>query len=268
MALTTRSTECLKAKKVTWAGSSDRIRGLPDNVAQHVHSFLAAEEAVRSCVLAQRWRHLWKSMPVLRVTRGRPAQDSHRWMDHPIVLRSRSPLDACLLNFGEASKADKHYVNLWIRYALLCKVRVLNVVFRDGSHLLTLSRLPAISQNLTNLELANVRLDDNLCASQGLSAATNLKLIAEPGLIILQRDLRQCPTFCKIKRLLLSEWSLAGNHHALICILQHTPILENLILQLKTTEDTEQVKATYNLLEQSFALGNLKTVEIACEEVM
>lgn len=42
------------------------------------------------------------------------------------------------------------------------------------------------------------------------------------------------PTFTKLKTLLLNEWCLAADLHALICILQHSPILEKLTIQLDT----------------------------------
>jgi hypothetical protein len=144
------------------AGDADLISALPDAMLQHVLSFLQAQEAVRSCVLARRWRYLWKSIPVLRLTGCRPVMESREFMDYLLVLRDRSPLDACLLNFSEFLEGDGHYVNLWIRYALLCQVRVLSLSFRDlnDDEFFSIACLPAISQNLTNLELANVYLKD------------------------------------------------------------------------------------------------------------
>lgn len=389
-----------EGKKASMAGGTDRISALPDAMLQHVLSFLQAQEAVRSCVLARRWRYLWKSIPVLRLTGFRPVKESREFMDYLLVLRDRSPLHACLFNFSEVRQGDMHYVNLLIRYALLCQVRVLSIALGDDLCLYHTPRLPVISHNLISLELSNVVLNDEFldfsscpsleelkmtecsmkeifsrslkrlsieecsynmwgpwlrisvpsltsleltdasgrtpfledmpalvtatvrfgrlcwdihgemdppdaCADNsceccysdvahqpkycldasceccyghddkkdgcvvlnGLSAATNLKLIAEPELIILERDLRRCPTFSKLKTLSLNEWCVAGDHRALICILQHTPILENLTLQLETHEVAKPVKATYNFLDQSFASENLKIVEIACEEV-
>lgn len=40
------------------------------------------------------------------------------------------------------------------------------------------------------------------------------------------------PTFTKLKTLLLNEWCLAADFRALICILQHSPILEELTIHL------------------------------------
>ncbi|CAO2152655.1 unnamed protein product, partial [Urochloa humidicola] len=44
------------------------IDALSDEILQHVLGFLPAQEAVRTCVLAQRWRYLWRSVPALRIT--------------------------------------------------------------------------------------------------------------------------------------------------------------------------------------------------------
>ncbi|XP_047085317.1 FBD-associated F-box protein At5g18780-like [Lolium rigidum] len=393
-----------KNKKASRAGGADRISALPDAILQHVLSFLQAREAVRSCVLARRWRYLWKSIPVLRLTGCSPVKEFRKFMDYLLVLRDRSPLDACVLNFTKVHikelRSDMDCVNLWIRYALLCQVRVLSVAFCG---IFDVGHLPVASRNLTNLELANVNLNKKfLCFSscpsleelkmtkcyffvqeifsrslkclsiekcwfyegrvrisvpsltslqltdaggktpfledmpelvtatvrftsacwetraksertangacgdtsceccnraiagepkfcydasceccyghddskegcmflKGLSAATDLKLIAQTELIILERDLRRCPTFSKLKTLSLNEWCVSGGHSALICILQHTPVLENLSLQLSKAPDyIKPVKATYNLLEHSFASENLKIVEVTCEEV-
>lgn len=398
-----------KSNKASGAGGADRISALPDAILQHVLSVLQAREAVRSCVLARRWRYLWKSIPVLRLTGCNPVNEFREFMDYLLVLRDRSPLDACLLNFSEVHvkdlRSNMHCVNLWIRYALLCQVRVLSVAFGDLYYPFDIGHLPLVSRNLTSLKLVNVRsyqkfLGFSSCPSleelkmtkcsilveeifshslkrlsiekcwfvegrvrisvpsltslqltdaggktpfledmpvlvtatvkftsacretrarsertaneacgdndtsceccnraiagepkfcydasceccyghddskegcvflKGLSAATDLKLIAETELIILERDLRRCPTFSKLKTLSLNEWCVSGGHSALICILQHTPVLENLSLHISKAPDyIKPVKATYNLLEHSFASENLKIVEVTCEEV-
>jgi hypothetical protein len=155
-----------KSNKASGAGGADRISALPDAILQHVLSFLQAREAVRSCVLARRWRYLWKSIPVLRLTGRSPAKEFREFMDYLLVLRDRLSLDACLFNFSKASRNDMHCVNLWIRYALLCQIRLLSVALGGGLYCFHLDLLPLVSQNLTNLELANVHLNKKfLCFS-------------------------------------------------------------------------------------------------------
>ena len=43
----------------------DIISTLSDYILSHILSFLLTEEAVATCVLSKRWRHIWTSVPVL-----------------------------------------------------------------------------------------------------------------------------------------------------------------------------------------------------------
>ncbi|GJN06858.1 hypothetical protein PR202_ga24627 [Eleusine coracana subsp. coracana] len=108
-----------QSKKSSAGPGIDFISALPGALLHHVLSFLHAREAVQTCVLARRWRHLWISMPVLRIT-GR--QDHHhklrRFMDHLLLLRSRSNLDEFILDSAGSTRHDGDNVNLWIRHAL------------------------------------------------------------------------------------------------------------------------------------------------------
>ena len=62
---------------------------------------------------------------------------------------------------------------------------------------------------------------------------------------IYRRDLACCPIFGKLKTLLLNEWCAAVDLGALVCILQHSPILEKLTLQLH--KDKVFVPCIYNV---------------------
>ncbi|KAJ1275061.1 hypothetical protein BS78_05G107100 [Paspalum vaginatum] len=66
----------------------------------------------------------------------------------------------------------------------------------------------------------------------GLSNVTCLELKASSEMIAFKRDLRCCPTFNKLKILLLSDWCLVADLHELVCFLRCTPVLEKLILHL------------------------------------
>ncbi|KAM3224010.1 hypothetical protein ACQJBY_057417 [Aegilops geniculata] len=65
----------------------------------------------------------------------------------------------------------------------------------------------------------------------GFTHAVNLELIAEPEKIIYSWDLERHPIFGNLKTLLLNEWFTTID---LVCILQHSPVLEMLTLQLET----------------------------------
>ncbi|CAO2152649.1 unnamed protein product [Urochloa humidicola] len=83
------------AKKESGGNSID---ALPDGIL----GFLPALEAVRTCVLACRWRHLWKFATGLRINcipdRAKPS-GSHvkllQFVDHLLEHRGHAPLDMC-----------------------------------------------------------------------------------------------------------------------------------------------------------------------------
>ncbi|XP_066339532.1 uncharacterized protein [Miscanthus floridulus] len=76
--------------------------------------------------------------------------------------------------------------------------------------------------------------DDNHCVLlKGLSEAKDLELISSAQLFIFKMDLRLCPTFGKLKTLFLNEyWCMPDDFTPLACILEHSPVLEELTLEL------------------------------------
>ncbi|TVU26345.1 hypothetical protein EJB05_28886, partial [Eragrostis curvula] len=353
-----------QSKRASGVPEPDLISALPDALLHRMLSFLQAREAVRTSLLAQRWRDLWKSMPVLRVTGVQRVQPIQRFMDHLLLLRDRLNLEVCLLEFVGFSWDGGDYVKLWIRHALICHVRKLSV---SGSFLL--GNLHLTSQYLTELHLDGVTLwakctDFSSCLALKDLEVTNCDIDAEkiystfleqlflhqcrypfemrtrisaPNLISLQlinfegrtpsfedmpvlgtaevtfgydivwtvvrkmtlgivsmlpvtgvmalmtavqdpcfskfllkRDLRWCPTFHKLEILLLSDSCVADDQRALICIVQHSPVLKKPTLQLYENQKRKCLvpsKAIFNSVEKSFASDNLKRVEIKCKEV-
>ncbi|KAG0529714.1 hypothetical protein BDA96_05G121500 [Sorghum bicolor] len=82
------------------AGNDDRLGSLPDDALLLVLSLLPSEDAVRTCVLARRWRHLWRFTAALHIARDDDKRWSVRWLHRFVTnfLRLRdslSPLDVC-----------------------------------------------------------------------------------------------------------------------------------------------------------------------------
>ncbi|OEL16783.1 hypothetical protein BAE44_0022197 [Dichanthelium oligosanthes] len=48
-------------------GGPDRLSALPDCLLHTIMSFMKARQAVQTCALSTRWRHLWRSVPCLDV---------------------------------------------------------------------------------------------------------------------------------------------------------------------------------------------------------
>ncbi|KAJ1275065.1 hypothetical protein BS78_05G107400 [Paspalum vaginatum] len=115
---------------------------------------------------------------------------------------------------------------------------------------------------------ADDRRRDSLLLN-GLSQVTELELSVDSTMFIVNRDLKLCPMFSKLKILFLSEWcpGIYGDRNVLTHILQHTPILEKLTLQLcevpKIQVETEK---SCKRIEQSFKSNHLLIVDIKCEE--
>ncbi|RLN28244.1 hypothetical protein C2845_PM05G11690 [Panicum miliaceum] len=113
---------------------------------------------------------------------------------------------------------------------------------------------------------------NNMCVLlEGLSGAENLALISESKTFVFGRDLEQCPTFSKLKTLVLDDhWCVAPDFPALNCILKHSPVLEKLTLQLfsKGPQHKIEMIARLTSMDRSVAVSeHLKAIEIKCEVV-
>ncbi|CAM0958222.1 unnamed protein product [Alopecurus aequalis] len=98
----------------------------------------------------------------------------------------------------------------------------------------------------------------------GLSSATHLELIAP----IAKFTDWKCPTFDKLKILLLNEWCVTIDLGALLTILQHSPFLEKLTLQLNEgPKQTTLKEETYHTEKSSAISKFLNVVEIKCTKV-
>ncbi|KAF8664820.1 hypothetical protein HU200_054546 [Digitaria exilis] len=327
------------------ASGADRISNLPEVILHHILSLLPAQDAVRTCVLAQSWRHHWRSAPAVRVA-GCTGWAGGVYTFGPFVdgllsaRRGGAPLESCDfeldvdLDLGpyDVPKMQRH-VNGWIRRALRRGVRDLRfrVSVSSTPRLpLTLEDRPLVSEHLTRLELVGVQgnagvLDFSCCPAlenlviedcdvrslemhspsvkhlriryclfysnnrtwmsfpslvsfefitnvgrvpvlDSLTEATELKLSAYPDLYVFNRDLEWCPTFSKLKTLVLGYWFVSTDLSALIWFLRHAPLLEKLTLKyLKVDNNPTKMEVNDKALEQPIAASHLQIVEIKCK---
>jgi hypothetical protein len=145
-------------------GDEDRTGDLPDGILHHILGSLPARDAARTCVLARRWRHLWKFATGLRITdremrEPAPMEKLQDFVDHLLLLRGRAPLETCWLNLTRlSSDGDARRVNLWFRHAVLCEVQVLRLDLILNGFQLKLDDLPLASRCLAKLNLSGVHL--------------------------------------------------------------------------------------------------------------
>ncbi|KAM0900107.1 hypothetical protein ACQ4PT_020826 [Festuca glaucescens] len=157
----------------------DRIGSLPDGVLHYLLSFLPAQEAVRTCVLAQRWRHLWKSTTGLCIVGAKGAgsvRDLRKFVDHLLILRERTDLDTVDIGLSKFCEEDVPFVNLWIRFAVQSKVRVLSVIHTNVNQPFHLDGLPLASWYLTTLVIHGVLLNRTFLDFSSCPALDYLKI--------------------------------------------------------------------------------------------
>ncbi|XP_066342813.1 F-box/LRR-repeat protein At3g26922-like isoform X1 [Miscanthus floridulus] len=147
---------------------ADRISKLPEEIQAQILSFLPAQEAVRTCVLARTWRHVWKFTRRLLIT-GDSVQEVREFVDR--LLINFASLDVSEIRFDpceEFDNGDDIYpylddedtssLNRWISRVLECQIQMLWVdIGAQGyfdAYLQMSNRL--VSRHLTRLELTGV----------------------------------------------------------------------------------------------------------------
>jgi hypothetical protein len=148
------------------------INDLPLDVLPRVLSCLDAREAVQTCVLSKLWRDLWRdarrinaSWRAFEIDGGE--LDDHgrsllkKFVNRLLMLRNPVSLDEFRLFYcidGDRLYADSAEANLWIRHALLCEARSVEIfAWQDR---LDLNHAVFTSQHLTSLLLYSVILSD------------------------------------------------------------------------------------------------------------
>ncbi|KAL5204920.1 hypothetical protein ABZP36_009791 [Zizania latifolia] len=185
------------------ASGADRIGALPDEVLHHVLSFLPAHEAVWTCLLGRRWRHLWRSAPALRVTGVRGCEDPRwfvRFVDNlllcrhprraPRLLGHRPP--RARLRFqpdflsglreprqpvapSRAAVPSSGARARVLRLSISCHLYTIDWLDGDGMPF-RLPDVPIISQHLTRLHLDFVALTSSALDLSGCPALVDLSL--------------------------------------------------------------------------------------------
>ncbi|CAO2148197.1 unnamed protein product [Urochloa humidicola] len=103
-----------------------------------------------------------------------------------------------------------------------------------------------------------------------ISEAKILGLAADAKVFIFRRDLKWCPTFSRLKSLTLSEHWCVLDVHGLTCILEHSPVVEDLSLFVfcKLQGHNVTMRGKFNPKELPPTISaHLKRVEVRCGTV-
>ncbi|TVU26450.1 hypothetical protein EJB05_28997, partial [Eragrostis curvula] len=196
----------------------DRLSTLPDEILQHILSFLRAQEAVRTCVLAQSWRHVWKLMRQLRITGIlTPASvlGIQKFVRHLFLLRlhelTESPLDLCEIIFHEFDDENIAFIKIWIKWAIMCKIQTFHLdLFRE--HMISHDDKPLISSHLTKIQLSGLMLSESFADFSRCSVLQDLQIV--------RCDLSEVRKLMSpsLKFLVITECTSAQNSRLRICV--------------------------------------------------
>ncbi|TVU17789.1 hypothetical protein EJB05_33846, partial [Eragrostis curvula] len=149
------------------ASNGNGINALPDGVLRHILGYLPPRDAVRTSVLARRWRDLWASTTVLRIIDdGREnIYRLRKFVDHLLLLRGGARIQTCVLWFNDMaeqfSDSDVLRVNLWFRHAIRCQARELQLIDGSRGSFFRLHDLPIVSRHLMKLLLSGIQVKGN-----------------------------------------------------------------------------------------------------------
>ncbi|GJN28190.1 hypothetical protein PR202_gb16287 [Eleusine coracana subsp. coracana] len=136
------------------ASRGDPFHALPDSVVQHVLGFLPAGDTVRTCVVARRWHALWRSVARLRIVdvEVEDVWSLNRFVNRVLLLREPGcSLEECEFDIRGFSDLYRVCADQWMRHALICNVRVLQLRLYADHHV-HLGDWPLLSRHLMRLE--------------------------------------------------------------------------------------------------------------------
>ncbi|XP_042035819.1 FBD-associated F-box protein At4g10400-like [Salvia splendens] len=137
--------------------AEDRINQLPDEILQHILSFIDIYEVVQTTILSKRWKDLWRSVLGIRLhirSGGRRRRRVSQFLSH---RDAAAPLHGFHLSFDSVIRVledDEAFVEECVLYAINQGVQSLRI--QSPHRGLTTLRLPAAlftSTTLRELEL-------------------------------------------------------------------------------------------------------------------
>nr|XP_040248950.1 FBD-associated F-box protein At5g18780-like [Aegilops tauschii subsp. strangulata] len=144
----------------------DPFRVLPDDVLDHILSFLLGDDAMQTCVLNTQWHDLWRRKTSLRFILDEwssySTQRFNQLVKLIIHLRGDASLTDCQINpCGDVGHCDFSQTKLLIEYVLKCRVEDLLVCAGEYVHDPLLLEARLISRHLRTIEFGNVDLIDS-----------------------------------------------------------------------------------------------------------
>jgi len=175
-------------------GNSKSLGNLPEELLQHILSFLPTTDAVRTSLLCKRWEYLWASIPnldfhLLQLSSAKEKRMGTLFMnfvDRVLCLRDSSDIKRFTLCCNVQLDASR--VNTWISAALRHNVQELYVELANFKgefslpyHLFTCNTLTSLHLTMRRIKL---KLPTTICFS-------NLKILTIENVIFPHEYLTQ-----------------------------------------------------------------------------
>ncbi|CAN6197350.1 unnamed protein product [Urochloa humidicola] len=204
----------------------DRLSALPDALLHAILFFLPAPQVVRMCLLSQRWRHLWRSAPCIKI-------NEHNFGISRMMMKG--PVDEkwaqfenfatnLLLSHDNRSSLDEFWVcssvynrlhvDRWIRHGIEYYPAMLHIRILGCDRSFKLPPMASSSfHRLKRLCLHNVHLD---CQFADLLLACPVMEDLELGLCMFSGDFSEGITSFTLKTLVLNSCKNNTSHPLVI----------------------------------------------------
>lgn len=236
----------------------DRISNLPNDVAQHILSYLPIHEAVRTSVLSSNWRFKWAMLPSL-VFDNQLDDRSRRHIESvvdQVLLLHLGPVDTFKLSMRE--HISNSAISQWILHLSRNSIKQLILKSWNGNHASgrasPISSLLFSCRDLTHLELYNFMLKP----PSTFKGFGMLKSLAIKKVTLVQHDLEKIIVLCPLlERMTLLD--LEGITHLRI----EAPNLQFLKLRgdLKDVQLTNTLNLVHVSIDRNRAQGSSKLLK-------
>ncbi|XP_075665111.1 putative F-box protein At3g58860 [Castanea sativa] len=173
----------------------DRISELPEDVLQHILSFLPTKQVFQSTLLSTRWKYVWTTFPILKFDKTSVLWSSetkndpevkimrlnfYKFLNKCLRLRSRQSqrphIKSFTLKVSVQNHKSKSRVDRWIRFVVKSNVEELILFFGRSRIRYPLPHSVLVAKFLTVLTLHYLKLD-SICSDINLPSLKRLSLL-------------------------------------------------------------------------------------------
>uniref|UniRef100_A0ACD5X1A3 Uncharacterized protein n=2 Tax=Avena sativa TaxID=4498 RepID=A0ACD5X1A3_AVESA len=133
------------------------ILNIPNDVLEHILSFLSSREAVKTCVLSKSWRYQWKNVPTLQICDT--VDNCNKFLCNFLLARHHRTINVCDIQYIDEEMEQMHVMDIWIFHVVtICHVQELIVSLRSDFDFIHLRNEALTSKHLRRMNLHKIHL--------------------------------------------------------------------------------------------------------------